>query len=148
MLHACVRGLSSTTASLDSSCYSQALGVNLPFPSGPSLRFLVQGEGGDPGTESCPSGFVEGLPGDSHHLLCGLPCSMHASALLPACVCVHASVHASPLMPLWLRALGPPLACPGAPPFSRPLFSHRFYTHSHSHQIPHGPETPRLQGVL
>lgn len=27
------------------------------------------------------------------------------------------------------------------------LFSRRFYSHSHSHQISHGPEAPRLQGL-
>lgn len=27
------------------------------------------------------------------------------------------------------------------------LFSCRFYSHSHSHQISHGPEAPRLQGL-
>lgn len=46
----------------------------------------------------------------------------------------------------------PPARCmllpPGAPPGRQPaLFSRRFYSHSHSHQISHGPEAPRLQGL-
>lgn len=89
-----------------------SLGVNLPFPFGPSLRFLVQGEGGDPGTESCLCGFMEGLPEDSYH------CCVVSHALCmpaPCCprTCMHVPVHASPLTPLRLRALGPLLVCPG-----------------------------------
>lgn len=60
----------------------------------------MQGEGGDPGTGSCPCGFMEGLPEDSHHPLCGLTCFVHASTLLPAhtyaCACACLASHASP----------------------------------------------------
>lgn len=119
------------------------------FSFGPSLRFLVQGEGGDLGTESCPRGFMEGLPAATIHCVAScasrmpIPCCLHACMLVCMCPCML-----SLSTPLWLRALGPLLACAGVPLFSWPLFSHRFYSHSHSHQIPHGPETPRLQGVL
>lgn len=46
----------------------------------------------------------------------------------------------------------PPARCMLLPPGARPgrqpaLFSRRFYSHSHSHQISHGPEAPRLQGL-
>lgn len=46
----------------------------------------------------------------------------------------------------------PPGPVHAAPPGARPgrqptLFSRRFYSHSHSHQISHGPEAPRLQGL-
>lgn len=113
----------------------------------PSLRFLVQGEGEDPGSESCPCGFMEGLPKTatvcrvaSQALCMPAPCCLHTCVHVPVCACLAS--HASPA-----SGTGTSVGVQGAL-FSRPLFSHRFYSHSHSHQIPHGPETPRLQGVL
>lgn len=59
----------------------------------PSLRFLVQGEGEDPGTESCPCGFMEGLPKTatvcrvaSQALCMPAPCCLYMCAC--ACLCM------------------------------------------------------------
>lgn len=99
VLHECVRGPELRAALLTAAVAARLWVWTFLFSSGPSLRFLVQGEGGDRGTESCPRGFMEGLPADSHPSLCGLMCFTHANTVLPACVhaCVHVPVHASPL---------------------------------------------------
>lgn len=54
----------------------------------PSLRFLVQGEGGDPGTESCPCGFMEGLPETAT-----LHCVASQALCMPAPCCLRTCVH-------------------------------------------------------
>lgn len=48
----------------------------------------MQGEGGVPGTESCPCGFMEGFPEDSQHPLCRLTCFVHARVHVCTCLCM------------------------------------------------------------
>lgn len=150
VLHECVRGPELKAALLDSSCRSQAVGVNFPFLLWTFLKVPCAGGGWRPGDRELPAWVHGGASCRQHHSLCGLVCFLHANTLLPACVhaCVHVPVHASPLDASLAAGAGASVGMSRVPLFSRPLFSHRFYSHSHSHQIPHGPETPRLQGVL
>lgn len=68
-----------------------------------------------------------GASQDSHCLPCGLTGFMHASTVLSVHVCMCLSVHASPLTPLRLRALGPLLA--SRAPCSAGLYSPTGSTH-------------------